>query len=135
MHADVRAASGLPCDTGYRLPKSDRLRQREQYRLVYRDGVRAVGRYVVVFALKREQSDQGCRLGVTASRRVGGAVVRARCKRRLRELFRQHRAELGGMRADIVLNARPGCADADWAELEQEYRRCVKKLRERLAER
>jgi ribonuclease P protein component len=135
MLADVRAASGLPCDAGYRLPKRERLRQREQYRRVYRGGIRAIGRYVVVFALKREPADDGCRLGVTASRRVGGAVVRARCKRRLRELYRLHRAELSGMEADIVLNARPGCADADWAELEEEYRRCVQKLRERLAER
>jgi hypothetical protein len=38
------------------------------------------------------------------------------------------------MDADFVLNARPGCADADWAELEDEYRRCVTKLQERLAE-
>ncbi len=88
----------------------------------------------MVFALKREQPARGSRIGVTASRRVGGAVVRARCKRRLRELFRRHRAEISGMDADIVLNARPGCADADWAELEDEYRRCVTKLQERLAE-
>jgi ribonuclease P protein component len=135
MHADAKAASGSRCDAGYRLPKSDRLRQRDQYRRVYQDGVRAVGRYVVVFALKREQQDCGCRLGVTASRRVGGAVVRARCRRRLRELYRLHRADLSGMDADIVLNARAGCGDADWAELEKEYRRCVKKLRERLAKR
>jgi ribonuclease P protein component len=88
----------------------------------------------VVFARERERPDEGCRLGVTASRRLGSAVVRSRCKRRLRELYRRHRAELAGLNADIVLNARRGCDEAAWGELEDEYLRCVRKLRDRLTE-
>jgi ribonuclease P protein component len=72
---------------------------------------------------------------VTASRRVGGAVVRARCKRRLRELYRTHRQELEGYPVDTVVNARHSCASAPWVELERDFltsvRRALKKAEQR----
>ena len=67
------------------------------------------------------------RLGVTASRRVGGAVVRSRCKRRLRELYRAHRAEFSAAALDVVLNARRSTASAPWVELEKDYLACVRR--------
>jgi ribonuclease P protein component len=89
---------------------------------------------MVVFALEREHADRvGPRLGITASRRVGNAVVRARSKRRIRELFRTNVGVSGGRDVDLVVNARRGLAAASWPELEQEFRRTVKRLRDRLA--
>jgi ribonuclease P protein component len=82
---------------------------------------------MVVFGMAGRRPDS--RLGVTASRRVGGAVVRARCKRRLRELFRLHRDELSGLVLDVVINARGGCAGAPWEELRQDYLGCMRRLR------
>jgi ribonuclease P protein component len=67
------------------------------------------------------------RFGVTASRRVGGAVVRSRCKRRLRELYRLHRPELAGMAVDMVANARVSCASAPWLELERDFVSCTRR--------
>ncbi len=78
-------------------------------------------------------SDMACsRLGITASRKVGGAVVRNRCRRRLRELFRVNYDRLGDSPLDLVVNARRGCENAPWKTLEQEYKRCLRKLRSRL---
>jgi ribonuclease P protein component len=71
------------------------------------------------------------RFGVTASRRIGGAVVRSRCKRRLRELYRQHRHLAVVASFDIVANARRGCARASWEELEKDFRRCLSRGVER----
>ncbi len=87
---------------------------------------------MVVFVLPRSGSDSPNRIGVTASRRVGGAVVRARCRRRIRELFRLHPNELPDASVDLVVNARRGCEKAPWAELRQDYVRSVRRLRERL---
>ena len=92
---------------------------------MYRDGVRVPGRHVVVF-LMRADVRLG-RFGVTASRRAGGAVVRSRCKRRLRELYRIHRKELDCAAVDIVINARRSCATAPWAELEREFLESVRR--------
>jgi ribonuclease P protein component len=88
---------------------------------------------MVVFARIRGNGRfVGARCGVTATRRLGSAVVRNRCKRRLRELFRGHPELLEGLDVDIVVNARPGCAGAPWPQLESDYRRCVSKLTARL---
>lgn len=64
-------------------------------------------------------ADASPRLGLTVSRRVGGAVVRTRVKRRLREWFRRHR-ELLPRGKDLVIIARPAAARASAEELEHE---------------
>jgi ribonuclease P protein component len=98
---------------------------------VYRDGVRVIGRHLVVF-LMRADGHEG-RFGVTASRRVGGAVVRTRCKRRLRELYRTHRQELQHSPMDIVINARRSSASAPWADLERDFMECARRGLEKVA--
>lgn len=59
------------------------------------------------------------RLGLTVSRRVGGAVVRNRVKRRLREWFRQHRSGCPAGK-DLVIIARPAAASISAADLARE---------------
>ena len=56
------------------------------------------------------------RLGVVASRRLGGAVVRNRAKRRLREAFRLCRHMLSGQ-YDVILVARAGINQSSTAEV------------------
>ncbi|MCU0232601.1 MAG: ribonuclease P protein component [Thermoanaerobaculales bacterium] len=90
---------------------------------MYARGLRISGRYLVLFMLA-VGDDEG-RFGVTASRRVGGAVLRARCRRRLRELYRLHRESGGAGRYDIVANARRGLPSAPWDELERDFLRCL----------
>ena len=56
------------------------------------------------------------RVGITVSRRVGGAVTRNRVRRRLRELLTACFDQLP-CASDVVVTARPGAASASWAEL------------------
>ncbi len=119
-------------DQGF--PKAVRLRRRAEFQRVYRDGVRSAGRHVVVFAAASEGcGEDAARLGVTASKKIGNAVVRARSKRRIRELFRARRGELAGVAVDLVVNARRGCAGAPWVELSEDFQRCLSEVRARLA--
>lgn len=60
------------------------------------------------------------RLGVIASRRVGNAVVRNRCKRLMREVFRR-RQELLPAHCDVVMVARSECAEAGYSEVESSF--------------
>jgi ribonuclease P protein component len=74
--------------------KRRRLSRSAEFDRVYRDGRSAASRHLVVYAFPRgpeaasgSGDDEGTRLGVSVGRRVGGAVVRNRVKRLLREAF------------------------------------------------
>jgi ribonuclease P protein component len=66
------------------------------------------------------------RLGVVASSKVGGAVVRSRVKRLLRESFRLHQLELTGP-LDLVLVARPSIAGKTFALVERDFLAALRK--------
>jgi ribonuclease P protein component len=61
-----------------------------------------------------------CRLGLTVSRKVGGAVRRNRVKRMLREVFRYNRAALAP-HLDLVVLAKPGIHARALADLQAEF--------------
>lgn len=61
-----------------------------------------------------------CRLGITVTRKVGGAVRRNRIKRVLREIFRRNRERLAPP-IDVVVNAHPGLERRTMRQLEEEF--------------
>jgi len=80
------------------------------------------------FCLARDSqtSDPGPRLGITAPKALGDAVIRNRLKRRFREVFRLHRPELDAG-WDIVVNPRRAAIGASFAEIEQAFGKVVSK--------
>jgi ribonuclease P protein component len=72
---------------------------------------------VVVQARARKDADGTIRVGFTATRKIGGAVVRNRAKRRLREVARKLLPELGQPGFDYVLIARSGTPSRPWERL------------------
>jgi ribonuclease P protein component len=101
----------MPARTG-RFQQADRLRRPSEFQRVTQRGQRAASTAFVVLVSERviRGGDPAkCRLGITVSRKVGGAVVRNRVKRRVREWFRGQRGWLGSGRDWIVI-ARPPAA-------------------------
>jgi len=70
------------------------------------------------------QSGPG-RIGITASRRVGGAVVRNRVKRLVREFFRRHQHAIVPPQ-DVLVIARTQAAEASYAEVVQELGKALR---------
>lgn len=93
------------------MPKRRRLSRSGEFDRVYRDGSSHATRHLVLYSFpRREPEEQDVRLGVSASRKVGGAVERNRAKRTLREAFWSLSDRLPTQH-DFVLVARPEIAD------------------------
>ena len=104
-----------------RLRRGQRLRNSRDYRRLSRVGRRWASQNFVVLVLPRgtEAGDGARRLGVTVSRRVGGAVVRNRVKRHIREWFRRRR-EILDPGIDIVVIARASAASLRGSAIDRE---------------
>ncbi len=95
---------------GQRFPQEARIRRGADYRALTRTARRFHTRSFV-FLYRRGETGRS-RVGITASRRVGNAVVRNRIKRWVREFARRHMGSLAGA-WDIVVIARPRASDTD----------------------
>ena len=82
-----------------------RLSRAAEFERVYRQGRSVGNRFLVLYAFPRGADDEP-RLGLSMSRKVGGAVDRNRVKRLLREAFAARVAQLPSGH-DVVLVARP----------------------------
>lgn len=96
--------------------KIERLKRRAEF-LAAAKGMSAARGAVVVQALAREANGETIRAGFTATRKIGGAVVRNRAKRRLREAARLLLPQLGAAGTDYVFVARGGTTTRPWARL------------------
>jgi len=117
-------AHAVDAQGAFRFPRADRLLRRSEFMRVQQRGRRVHMAHFVVLLVRSGRRDGGTepRLGVTAGRRVGGAVQRNRIKRLVREVFRRNR-ELFPRECDVVLVARPGADRLDYATVLSELER------------
>jgi ribonuclease P protein component len=99
------------------LPPGRRLRRRAEFQRVFDTGRRAHGRYFTIIAAA--DGAPLSRLGIVASKKLGGAVLRNRAKRLIREAFRTTPDPSGPV--DLVVIPKAALFDASPASLRHDF--------------
>jgi ribonuclease P protein component len=120
-HSRARFTSGM------------RLLRHADFERVYKKGRRHCAAHMTVFYLAREQGE-GLRVGFTVGKVLGGAVVRNRMKRRLREAVRLH---WPGVRipVDVVINPKKSMLKVEFSELGNEISRAFEVIQKSVEKR
>lgn len=98
--------------------RESRITSGEDYQKLYRNGKSVANRDLVIFFLKRK--DEGLRIGISVSKRIGSAVVRNRTKRLIREAFRQNKDAIK-KGYDIVFVARQPIREKSFHDVEKTF--------------
>ncbi len=102
-----------------RLPRSRRLRRREEFLHAQREGTRVHTPHFVVVVLPRPEGERVPRLGITVTKKVAGSVGRNRVKRVVREVFRRNRL-LFPEGCDLVVIAKSGAPELGYGQVASE---------------
>jgi ribonuclease P protein component len=126
-----------------KFPRSARLLRHADFERVYKQGRRHFSASITVFYLERRDVEaetkssqppgtSGIRVGFTVGRTLGGAVVRNRMKRRLREIVRLTRPS-SGRNVDVVINPKKSLMAADFSVVVNEVARAFEVIEQKIA--
>ncbi|MBK5265707.1 MAG: ribonuclease P protein component [Alphaproteobacteria bacterium] len=82
----------------------------------------------VLLVHDRNDGDCAKRLGITVTKKIGGAVIRNRMKRRFRALARELLPDMGKSGADHILIGRAGGVERDFSQLCEELTKALRKI-------
>lgn len=111
---------------GEALRPDERIRRRRDFERIYKQGLKRNGRFMTVFVLP--SGLDVARLGIAATRKIGGAAARNRAKRLSREMFRRRKPGPG---TDVVIIPRREFLSAEFASLERDYAALLAAFRRR----
>jgi ribonuclease P protein component len=105
-------------------PRSLALRKGSHFQYVFRKGRKVEnGSAVLYFAKALEEKGKAA---FVASKKVGGAVDRNRCKRRMKEFYRTHRIFVKDS-VDLVFSAKPPLGQLAFGEMKKEIQGLLSK--------
>jgi ribonuclease P protein component len=120
-----RPISGSEPAVGLAFPREARLVRKSEFDRVYQAGKRFSTSHFTIFVRQNELAVS--RFGFSIKKALGGAVVRNRIRRRLREILRGHRQEISAG-WDIVVHPKSSMIRAPFATLTQDLVRLLKQL-------
>ena len=109
-----------------RFPKRARITRRSEYLSLSRGGKKVYTPHFIVIG--KVSAREVNRLGITVSAKIGGAVIRNRIKRLLREYFRRQQNSLSARR-DLLIIARKGAGDLSHDQVARELGKACASLR------
>lgn len=110
----------------YKLSKKNLLHKNSQFQHMYAAGKSYANRMMVVYVLPKAVPDR--HVGFAAGKRLGGAVVRNRVKRLLREVYRLNQSRLISD-ADFIFVGRKAMTTADLSAVNRAFEDLCKRAR------
>lgn len=104
-----------------KLPRTNRITRRADFKRVRLEGSSFAGRYLVMGCLHDPSLDVPLKLGLITTKKLGNAVARNRFRRRFRGIVQRH-GEMVAPGYWMVIIARRFAAEATSAQLEKEWR-------------
>ncbi|MBQ9766095.1 MAG: ribonuclease P protein component [Lachnospiraceae bacterium] len=99
--------------------KEESLKKNCEYQNVYRNGKSLANRYLVMYVLDKEETDN-TRMGISVSKKVGNSVVRHRLTRLLREIYRLNKQSIV-FGKDIVVVVRVSAKGISYRDMESAF--------------
>lgn len=94
------------------------VRKNSEFQYIYKNGTSYANRLLVMYVVK--SGEEGNRIGISVSKKVGNSIVRHHITRLIREIFRinNHRLKTG---LNIIVVARVAAKNSDYRDLEGAY--------------
>jgi ribonuclease P protein component len=130
-HGDSRRPQGAELAPGARPQEAERLttlKKRADF-LAANAGLRTTTPGFILLVRDRKDSDMSMRVGFTVTKKIGGAVVRNRMKRRFRALAREIVLAKGLAGSDHVMIGRANGIERDFGLLRSELSQALDRLR------
>lgn len=110
------------------MQRENRLTRREDFNKVYRHGKSSANHQFVVYVMPQPASVEGngFRLGVSASKKIGNAVVRNRLRRMIKEIVRLNGDKIAP-RTDFILIVRKPAAEMEYEAMEKSILHVLKR--------
>lgn len=123
----MRAARPLSASPSETLPRKERIAKRRDFVRAYEGGTKQFGRFTVVFSFPNGLGHP--RIGITATRKIGNAVVRNRVRRWVREVYRRNRGPIGVSEEpyDFVVNIKASAVEAGFDEFARDLVRTIRR--------
>ena len=126
MNADRNNGSGR-----HTLPRAKILRGKSHFDRLFREGNRLTASSVDLRFTAQPDASAGCLVAFVAGKKLGNAVVRNRCKRRMREAYRQHPLQPDGTRGmHLILIAKK--SDVTYSQVERDVHSLIDRLQAQL---
>lgn len=94
------------------------IKKNEEFKYVYNKGKSLANKNLVMYIVKRD--NYPCRIGISASKKVGNSIVRHRVTRLLRESFRLNEDKFTEA-VDMVVVVRANAKDLSFQEMESSF--------------